>query len=508
MKYSRLNIWARSGLATRMLLVFLALSLVSLAGMGSFAFISIRAIGQLALDSSAHLGDQAVEQSTYALTTQAEGYLVRLAKSQADISNALFEKARADVSVMADFAGQLLNGRGSFADGQSQQGNVDGSPLSLSRIAPGVNASDVREDMELWQGMDRIFVPVLANDPNLAWVYIGTESGIIRIYPAPEDFPDSYDPRQRSWYQQAAENGQIGWSELYVDAGGQGLMITCSAPLYDDQHSLAGVVAADVTLKTVNEGITSTQIGRLGYAFMIDKAGNVVARPELSPGDMRWDETFQTDNYLLADDPDLRLVIEDMIAGNAGIARLRFQEGDRYVAYAPVTNGQWSIGIVMPVDEIVTPALATRQQIMSGAEETRAGIDRHVNALRYAFIGNLIGVLILVAGLAFLLSRTITRPILRVTRVAGAIEKGEFREVEIAALGQSRGKDEVALLGRVFASMANQVKARESLLRKQVEDLRIEIDEAKKAREVSQITESDYFRRLQEAARKIRRKAK
>jgi hypothetical protein len=66
----------------------------------------------------------------------------------------------------------------------------------------------------------------------------------------------------------------------------------------------------------------------------------------------------------------------------------------------------------------------------------------------------------------------------------------------------------VALLSRVFASMATQVKARENQLKKQVEELRIEIDQAKKDKEVSRITETDYFQRIQEAARKIREKGK
>jgi hypothetical protein len=88
------------------------------------------------------------------------------------------------------------------------------------------------------------------------------------------------------------------------------------------------------------------------------------------------------------------------------------------------------------------------------------------------------------------------------------MEKGKIREEEITGLSQAKGQDEVAILSRVFASMIAQVKARENSLKKQVEELRIEIDQAKKAKEVTQITESDYFQRLKEAARKIRDKGK
>ena len=49
--------------------------------------------------------------------------------------------------------------------------------------------------------------------------------------------------------------------------------------------------------------------------------------------------------------------------------------------------------------------------------------------------------------------------------------------------------------------MAREVYAREQSLKQQVQELRIQIDEAKKARAVAEITESDYFRTLKERVR-------
>jgi len=46
-----------------------------------------------------------------------------------------------------------------------------------------------------------------------------------------------------------------------------------------------------------------------------------------------------------------------------------------------------------------------------------------------------------------------------------------------------------------------QIKQR---LRQQIEELRIEIDESRKARQGAEITETDYFQTLQRKARKMR----
>lgn len=59
-------------------------------------------------------------------------------------------------------------------------------------------------------------------------------------------------------------------------------------------------------------------------------------------------------------------------------------------------------------------------------------------------------------------------------------------------------------LGRVFQQMARTVYAREERLRQQLQQLRIEIDEGKKARQVAEITETDYFQQLQEKTKELR----
>jgi hypothetical protein len=55
--------------------------------------------------------------------------------------------------------------------------------------------------------------------------------------------------------------------------------------------------------------------------------------------------------------------------------------------------------------------------------------------------------------------------------------------------------------------MVREVYAREESLKRQVAELRIEIDEVKKAQQVAEITDTDYFQRLQEKAQAFRRRS-
>jgi CheY-like chemotaxis protein len=82
-----------------------------------------------------------------------------------------------------------------------------------------------------------------------------------------------------------------------------------------------------------------------------------------------------------------------------------------------------------------------------------------------------------------------------VTAAAAAVEAGEFDPATIEQVAAR--SDELGQLARVFQRMAREVYAREQRLKREVHRLRIEIDERRTARQVAEITESDYFQELQ-----------
>ncbi len=91
----------------------------------------------------------------------------------------------------------------------------------------------------------------------------------------------------------------------------------------------------------------------------------------------------------------------------------------------------------------------------------------------------------------------------RVTDAAAALEEDRF-DADILETVAARD-DALGTLARSFARMAGQVRAREDRLRKEVAELRIEIDEAKQAQRVAEITGTDYFQDLRGRAAELRR---
>ena len=93
------------------------------------------------------------------------------------------------------------------------------------------------------------------------------------------------------------------------------------------------------------------------------------------------------------------------------------------------------------------------------------------------------------------------RGVARVTAAAHALESGNFVPESLDEVTQR--PDALGNLARFFQRMAIEVAARQRRLEDQVHQLTIAIDEKKKAAQVQEITESDYFRDLQVRARQF-----
>jgi CheY-like chemotaxis protein len=91
----------------------------------------------------------------------------------------------------------------------------------------------------------------------------------------------------------------------------------------------------------------------------------------------------------------------------------------------------------------------------------------------------------------------------RVTEAAETLEADAFDARALEEVVQR--SDALGVLARAFVHMADEVRAREDALRRQVRELTIEIDEARQARRVAEITDSDYFRSLRGQAAELRR---
>ncbi|MDH5506389.1 MAG: HAMP domain-containing protein [Anaerolineae bacterium] len=145
------------------------------------------------------------------------------------------------------------------------------------------------------------------------------------------------------------------------------------------------------------------------------------------------------------------------------------------------------------------------QATLSGAPVEGDAASTNVIFIQLGFTIALTAVFII--SNSAMMAQSLSRPLLRLSESAQTMEAGKLSVLEAGNLvTETVGNDEIAQLTRVFGSMAKEVIEREEKLRRQVAELRIEIDQTKQREEVIGIVETDFFKDLQSKASKMRKK--
>ena len=107
-------------------------------------------------------------------------------------------------------------------------------------------------------------------------VYMGTRWGGIATSWTGED-ELGYDPRQRSWYKQAAEaNGDIVITPVYIATDGTPVVAVAKA-IKDSNGALLGCIGVDINLTDLTSFISSVKIGTTGYCMLVQDDGMILA---------------------------------------------------------------------------------------------------------------------------------------------------------------------------------------------------------------------------------------
>lgn len=253
------------------------------------------------------------------------------------------------------------------------------------------------------------------------------------------------------------------------------------------------------------------------YAYLLDYQGWLIAHPDLSflrgldeAGGML--PTWMQDtidqklpfNMLISDiKPEANEISSKVLSGQTGKLSSVNRQGVRKVdVYVPI---RFDHGVYK--DNGIFGGVVLSESVDNfeeAARISRAAIGNKVSELQQTMIGfTIVGALLLVVA-AFMVSRNITEPIQMLTDEAHSMEKGEYRVETLDQLVERRIQDEVTDLSRVFKQMAKAVQLRETRLKEEIRQLRIEIDEVKKQEEVQRIVESEAFIDLQEKVKAMR----
>jgi len=244
----------------------------------------------------------------------------------------------------------------------------------------------------------------------------------------------SYDYFKMDWYRLPKLLNRPVWTEPYFDAGGgDTLMCTFSTPVYrklDGKRIFTGVLTMDVSLTGFARIVKKVNIFKTGYGILVSGQGKIIASPKATPGD----QTI-VDLAKAGGGKSTQRAIREMMAGNSGFTSMDGLDAKKFpsfLSYAPVAKTGWSFGIIFPEEELYED-MYSFLKIMSW------------------MFGISIFILLVTT---VLLTRRMTRPIVRLVEATRKIGQGNFN----APLPVRKSRDEVAQLTNAFGVMQDELR--------------------------------------------------
>ncbi|MBK7894159.1 MAG: response regulator [Anaerolineaceae bacterium] len=482
-------------ISTKLIAVLLCTTLIPLLLAGIIGYNNSLRLREIATESSQNVASLAMTDSMAALTREKQLDLNHHTGAIAGDINEVLARVAADTAELAAYATFLYNHPDSYgryphtttytyaANGSfGSQAPNENSWLVASTLgldAQGQASQALLDEIHLTEFMDVKFRSIAHSNPYAVQLYLNTSSQLSRGMPfidndylwidATEQFPSDMDLSSFDFFflADATHNPtrQPVWTELYWDPAGLGWMVSCVAPVYVGDQ-LKGVVGIDITLGKMIDEILNVQVEQTGFAFLMSDQGQAIAFPERASrflgfqgslsGDFGNDEEFA---FFLneSEDENFLQLIQAMIAGETNLttytAGAEETDTSYFFAYHPVEVTHWSVGIVVPVSEVIAPALQTNVKIEQNTAETAVVIQERSHDFITKFLLTLGGIVLLVVPLALLFSRSISTPIHQLEEGTRKFGAGELEHRIVVHSG-----DEIEDLAKTFNQMADDLQ--------------------------------------------------
>ena len=260
----------------------------------------------------------------------------------------------------------------------------------------------------------------------------------------------SYDPRQRGWYQQAAQTGELIFTDGEYDANTGAYCVECAMPVYSPDGQLQAVIGTDLFLDEVEAYLRKSQIEGESL-LLVNQNGHAAIAPlaERFPmaeadwtGDLRASQT-----ELLA-----AIVSEALEGKDTGVRQGQLLDGTYYISGAPIKTTGWLL-ITAYSQEIASQPVAMLQQNYSQIEEeTTAAYRSSTDRSRLTAIVALLVVVGLMLTGSIVLGTRIVKPLNTITRRISQLSEDnlEFKMEDAYRTG-----DEVEELAESFAAISH-----------------------------------------------------
>ena len=287
--------------------------------------------------------------SEASLIAQVEQHLTSITNNKAGLANAELGKFSGYVGDFAAYIHELYSNPERFVPREVLPPDANNANIySMQRYlaTEDMDYADVAEEIGLLGNLEHIWAPVISDNSNLiSTIYVGTETGFHIAYDPRADlgvmegsYESYYDYRDASWYLDAKTAEGPFFTEMYQDAYGRGLTISCVSPFYGADDVFAGAVCMDILVADLHKELIDVDLGEGAFAFLVERDGNVLAPSFSAQNALGYKNILDPKNA--AQD-----VARQIMNGETGISRTA---DGIYYAYTTITDANWKFCVYVP----------------------------------------------------------------------------------------------------------------------------------------------------------------
>jgi methyl-accepting chemotaxis protein len=296
--------------------------------------------------------------------------------------------------------------------------------IFFSNIENVIRRYENKSELKSYKGNEELllksFQETKQSNKSIHSIYFGTKSGETIQFPN-TDLPDDFDPRTRPWYETAVTKNDMIWTEPYVDAATDNLMVSVSKPIMNGSE-LVGVIGVDMSLDALIDLIEGVKIADSGYGALFSKSGTFIAHPQ--------------EDFLGVDASNEDYYKKMEKAGEEGIISYTLEGQDKFMAFKTNEKTGWKLVGAVNKSEFDKKGSKVLQPIAIT-----------------------VGIVLLIAVLVSLyITRGMTKSLNEMKEVMAKVEAGDLT-VSI----DTKRQDEI---GDVFTSLANMINHIKDMMKK------------------------------------------
>jgi len=253
-----------------------------------------------------------------------------------------------------------------------------------------------------------------------------------------------FDPRLRPWFQAGLSNLEDIWTSVYIDFSTHDLVATRARRVDGADGKFEGVVATDMSLKSLNDFVSQLNISENSIAFIVEPNGMLIASSNSS--NIKKDENghnirmtaYESDNLLLAD---VYSMIAPLISSSMTPSfepeTIRFTDQENRSIHVAYNKYEDEAGL-----EWINVVAIPSEDFMSGIK---------MNVFRTLLLGVLATLVVTVIG--FIILHWVTKDIKLLSNAVNKVDSGYLEEpIHI------NRHDEIGDLAKNFSAMQKRLQ--------------------------------------------------